>query len=108
METINFEDFTKIDLRVAKVIEATRVEGSSKIIKLVIDLGSEKRQVLAGVGEYYSPEELIDKKVVVVVNLLPRKIMGFDSEAMVLAVKDSKDLSLLNIDKEIELGSRVS
>ena len=108
METINFEDFTKIDLRVAKVIEATRVEGSSKIIKLVIDLGSEKRQVLAGVGEHYSPEELIDKKVVVVVNLLPRKIMGFDSEAMVLAVKDSKDLSLLSMDKEIELGSRVS
>ncbi|MDD4062689.1 MAG: methionine--tRNA ligase subunit beta [Candidatus Pacebacteria bacterium] len=108
METINFEDFTKIDLRVAMIREATRVDGSSKIIKLVIDLGSEKRQVLAGVGEYYSPEELIDKKIVVVVNLLPRKIMGFDSEAMVLAVKDSKDLSLLNIDKEIELGSRVS
>ncbi len=108
METIDFEDFTKIDLRVARIIEAIRVEGSSKIIKLVIDLGSEKRQVLAGVGEHYSPEELMDKKVVVVVNLLPRKIMGFDSEAMVLAVKDSKDLSLLSIDKEIELGSRIT
>lgn len=108
MEIINFEDFSKVDLRVAKILEAVKVDGSSKLIKVIIDLGHEKRQVLAGIGEYYLPEELVGKNVVVVTNLLPRKIMGFDSEAMILAVKNSNNLSLLSIEKDIEVGSRIS
>jgi len=108
MEIINFEDFSKVDLRVAKILEAVKVDGSSKLIKIIIDLGHEKRQLLAGIGEYYLPEDLVGKNVVVVANLLPRKIMGFDSEAMILAVKDSNNLSLLSIEKDIEVGSRVS
>lgn len=108
METINFEDFIKIDLRIGKIIEAERVEGSNKIIKTIVDLGEEKKQVLAGIGEFYTPEELIDKVVAVVVNLSPKKIMGFDSEGMILAVKDGESLSLLGTDKEIKIGSKIS
>lgn len=108
MEIINFEDFIKIDLRIGKIIEAEKVEGSNKIIKTIVDLGEEKKQVLAGIGEFYTPEELIDKVVAVVVNLSPKKIMGFDSEGMILAVKDGESLSLLGTDKEIKIGSKIS
>ncbi|MDK2948841.1 MAG: methionyl-tRNA synthetase [Patescibacteria group bacterium] len=108
METINYEDFIKTDLRIGKIIEAEKVEGSTKIIKTIVDLGEEKRQILAGIGEFYSPEELINKFVAVVANLSPKKIMGMDSEGMILAVKDDKDLSLLTINKEIKIGSKIS
>ena len=105
---INFEDFIKIDLRIGKIIEAEKVEGSSKIIKTIVDLGEEKKQILAGIGEFYAPEELINKIVVLVVNLSSKKIMGMDSEGMILAVKDDNDLSLLGVDKEIKIGSKIS
>jgi methionine--tRNA ligase beta chain len=108
MEMINFEDFVKIDLRIGKIIEAEKVEGSSKIIKTIVDLGEEKRQILAGIGKFYTPEELINKIVIVVVNLSPKKIMGMDSEGMILAVKDDNNLSLLGVDKEIKIGSKIS
>jgi methionine--tRNA ligase beta chain len=108
MEMINFEDFVKIDLRIGKIIEAEKVEGSSKIIKTTVDLGEEKRQILAGIGKFYTPEELINKIVVVVANLSPKKIMGMDSEGMILAVKDDNNLSLLGVDKEIKIGSKIS
>jgi methionine--tRNA ligase beta chain len=108
MEMINFEDFVKIDLRIGKIIEAEKVEGSSKIIKTIVDLGEEKRQILAGIGKFYTPEELINKIVVVVANLSSKKIMGMDSEGMILAVKDDNNLSLLGVDKEIKIGSKIS
>ncbi len=108
MEMINFEDFVKIDLRIGKIIEAEKVEGSSKIIKTTVDLGEEKRQILAGIGKFYTPEELINKIVVVVANLSSKKIMGMDSEGMILAVKDDNNLSLLGVDKEIKIGSKIS
>ncbi|MFA5228470.1 MAG: methionine--tRNA ligase subunit beta [Candidatus Paceibacterota bacterium] len=108
MEIINFEDFVKVDLRIGKIIEADKVEGSSKIIKTMVDLGEEKRQILAGIGEFYAPEELINKIVAVVANLSSKKIMGMDSEGMILAVKDGDNLSLLGIEKEIKIGSKIS
>ena len=108
MEMINFEDFVKIDLRIGKIIEAEKVEVSSKIIKTTVDLGEEKRQILAGIGKFYTPEELINKIVVVVANLSSKKIMGMDSEGMILAVKDDNNLSLLGVDKEIKIGSKIS
>jgi len=108
MEMINFEDFVKIDLRVGKIIEVEKVEGSSKIVKTTVDLGEENRQILAGIGKFYSPEELINKIVIVVTNLSPKKIMGMDSEGMILAVKDDNNLSLLGVDKEIKIGSKIS
>jgi len=108
METINFEDFLKVDLRLGKIVEAEKVEGSVKIIKTIIDLGETKKQILAGIGEYYNPEDLINKNVVIVANLSPKKIMGMDSEGMILALKDENNLSLLFTDKDIKIGSRVS
>lgn len=105
---INFEDFVKIDLRIGKIIEAEKVEGSSKIIRTAVDLGEERKQILAGIGKFYTPEELINKIVIVVANLSPKKIMGMDSEGMILAVKDDNNLSLLGVDKEIKIGSKIS
>jgi methionine--tRNA ligase beta chain len=105
---INFEEFEKVDLRVGKILEAERIEGSDKLLKLQIDLGEEKRQILAGIGKAYLPEELINKTVVVIINLEPRMLMGFESQGMVLAVKDNNNLSVLVPGKEIIPGSKIS
>jgi methionine--tRNA ligase beta chain len=105
---INFEEFEKIDLRAGKVIEVERVEGSDKLLKLQIDLGEEKRQILAGIGKIYAPEELINKTLIVIINLEPRMLMGLESQGMVLAVKDNNNLSVLVPEKEIIPGSKIS
>ncbi|MFZ3057806.1 MAG: methionine--tRNA ligase subunit beta [Minisyncoccales bacterium] len=105
---INFEEFEKIDLRAGKILEAKRVEGSDKLLKLQIDLGEEKRQILAGIGKTYTPEELINKTVIVIINLEPRMLMGLESQGMVLAVKDNNNLSVLVPEKEIVPGSKIS
>jgi len=105
---ITIDEFDKADLRVGKIFEAERVEGSDKLLKLQIDLGEEKRQILAGIGKTYAPEELINKSVVVIINLEPRMMMGLQSQGMVLAVKDSNNLSILSPDKEIISGSKLS
>ena len=81
---ISIEEFAKIDLRVGVVLEAERIEGT-KLIRLVVDLGSEKRQIIAGIGKWYEPSELVGKKVVVVANLKPKRIRGYLSEGMILA-----------------------
>ncbi|MFZ3054761.1 MAG: methionine--tRNA ligase subunit beta [Minisyncoccales bacterium] len=107
-ELIKIEELDKIDLRVGKIVEAERIEGSDKLLKLQIDLGEEKRQILAGIGKAYIPEELINKSVVVIINLESRMMMGLESQGMVLAVKDSNNLSILSPDKEIISGSKLS
>jgi len=83
-ERISIEDFAKIDLRVGLVEEAEKIPGT-KLLRLVVDIGKEKRQVIAGIGDFYKPEDLMGKKVVVVANLKPKKIRGYVSEAMILA-----------------------
>lgn len=105
---INFEEFERIDLRAGKILEAERVENSDKLLKLQIDLGEEKRQILAGIGKVYTPEELINKTVIVIINLEPRVLMGLESQGMVLAVKDNNNLSVLVPEKEIVPGSKIS
>lgn len=105
---INFEDFDKIDLRTGKILEAERVENSDKLLKLQVDLGEEKRQILAGIGKSYTPEELINKTVIAIINLEPRMLMGLESQGMVLAVKDNNNLSVLVPEKEIIPGSKIS
>ena len=82
---ITLEDFSKLDLRVAQILEAEKVEGADKLLKLQIDLGEEKRQIVAGIAERFSPTELIGKKIVVIVNLKPAKIRGIESNGMLLA-----------------------
>ncbi len=105
---ISFEEFSKVDLRVAVVLEAERVQDADKLLKLKIDLGSETRQIVAGIAEQYSPEEMIGKRIVVVANLKPAKIRGVESKGMLLAGKDGKLLSLVCADKEVKGGSPVS
>jgi methionine--tRNA ligase beta chain len=87
---INIEDFKKIELRVAKIIEAERVDGSEKLLKIKVSLGDEERQVLAGIAKYYSPEELISKEIVIVANLEPKSLAGYESQGMLLAATDTE------------------
>ena len=105
--TISFEDFKKVQLKTAKILSAERVEGSEKLIKLEVDLGEEKRQIVAGIGKFYSPENLIGKTIVVVANLEPRSLMGLQSQGMLLAANDGEKIVLLAPDSEIKPGSEV-
>jgi len=106
---ISIEEFAKIDLRVAKVLECEKVEKSKKLLKLKLDMGSETRQVLSGIAQFYSPEDLVGRQVVVVANLKPAKLMGIESQGMILAASTEKDeeLSLVTLEKEIKTGSKV-
>lgn len=82
---IIYEDFKKVELKVAKILSAERVEGSDKLIKLSIDLGNEQRQIVAGIGKAYEPEGLVGLEIAVVTNLEPRTLMGVESNGMLLA-----------------------
>jgi methionine--tRNA ligase beta chain len=107
MEKIKYEDFAKIDLVIGEIKEAKKVEGSDKLIKLVIDVGEETRTILAGIGKKYKPLNLIGKQVVVLSNIEPKKIMGIESEGMILAV-DSVDGPILIVPhKKVSPGSKI-
>ncbi|MFA5013213.1 MAG: methionine--tRNA ligase subunit beta [Candidatus Paceibacterota bacterium] len=105
---ISFEDFEKIDFRLAKIISAERVEGSDKLLKIEADLGEEVRQIIAGIGKFYNPEELVGKNVVIIANLEPRSLMGLESQGMILAAKDESGLSVLITEKEIKTGTKIT
>ncbi len=107
-DQIGIEDFLKVDLRLAKVVEAEKVEGSEKLLKLRLSLGDEERTVVAGIAKFYSPEELVGKKILMVANLKPRKVFGITSEGMILALSDGERLSLVVPDRDIEEGSKAS
>jgi methionine--tRNA ligase beta chain len=111
---INYDDFSKVELRVAKVLEAIRVEGSDKLIKLQVSAGDKNeagepinRQILAGIGKFYEPENLVDKEIVIVVNLEPRKLMGEESNGMLLAASDENGIAVLTPDREVSPGSGI-
>lgn len=106
---ISIDDFAKIDLRVAKVIEAEKVEGSDKLLKLKLEVGAETRQVVSGISKYYSPEDMVGKNVVFIANLKPARLRGIESQGMILAAEnDKKELVLLTVDNEIDSGSKIS
>jgi methionine--tRNA ligase beta chain len=105
---ITFSDFEKIDLRIGKIIEATPVPESKKLIKLLVDFGSEKRQAVAGILKYYKPEELVGKKCVFLLNLQRRMLAGIESQCMVLAAEDEAgNISILQPEKDIIEGSKI-
>lgn len=104
---ITIEDFFKVDIRVARIIEAERVANSKKLIKIQVDLGFEKRQVVAGIGEVYDPSELTGKVVAIAANLKPAKLMGEVSQGMIVAASDDGKPSLVVFDKQTKLGSRL-
>ncbi|MEZ4446506.1 MAG: methionine--tRNA ligase [Polyangiaceae bacterium] len=105
-----FEDFLKVELKVGHILAAEAVDKSDKLVKLSVDLGeAQPRQVLAGIRLHYPPEDLVGKRVVVVANLKPRKMMGLESQGMVLAASDdATGLSVLTVDKAIPAGTRVT
>jgi len=104
---ITINDFAKVQLKVGKVLQAEKVEGSNKLIKLQVDTG-ESRQIVAGIGKAYTPEELTGKSVVVVTNLKPAKLMGVESQGMLLAATDSEGvLSILTPEKDIKHGALI-
>ncbi len=107
-EFITIEDFAKIKMRVGTVLEAEKVEKSDKLLKLKVSLGDEERTIVSGIAQYYKPEELIGKQVVVLANLKPRKIFGIESHGMLLAAKDGENLTVLTTDRNVETGSPVS
>jgi len=105
---INIEDFRKIELRTAKVISAERIAGSDKLLKLQVDVGGKPRQIVAGIAEHYTPEQMVGKQIVVVANLKPAKLRGEVSEGMLLAVKWDKHLEILTPPSDSPSGSPIS
>ena len=107
-DEISFDEFAKIDLRVAKIINAEHVEGADKLLRLTLDMGLEQRQVFAGIKSAYSPKDLIGKQTVMVANLAPRKMRFGLSQCMVLAAgPGGKDLFILNLDQGAQAGMKV-
>ena len=105
---ITFDDFLKLDIRIGKVEEAEPVPESRKLLKLVIDFGSEKRQCVAGLQKYYEAEDLVDKKFAFLMNLQRRKLMGIESQCMILAAEDDEgNVSLVSPEKDIAVGSKI-
>ncbi|NJN41116.1 MAG: methionine--tRNA ligase [Flammeovirgaceae bacterium] len=104
---ISYDEFAKMDMRTAKVIAAERVEKSKKLLKLTVDTGLDKRTVMSGIAEHFSPEEMIGKQVTVLVNLVPRKIMGVESQGMILMASDVNG-SLRLLQADAEPGSAIS
>jgi methionine--tRNA ligase beta chain len=105
---ITFDDFLKLDLRVGKVFEVIPVEKSKKLIRVMVDFGTEKRQAVAGLAQYYKPEELVGKKCVFLLNLKRRVMAGFESQCMILAAEDEKGVvSILQPEKDVDAGSKI-
>ena len=106
-DRISIEDFARVEMRVARIIHAERGAKSSKLLKLRVDLGTEQRQVVAGIGKAYDPENLIGKKVVVVTNLQPAKLMGVESNGMIVAASEKGRPVLATFDEDVALGTRL-
>ena len=104
---ITIEDFKKVELKTATVLAAEKVEGADKLLKLQIEVGQEKRQLVAGIAQHYAPEELSGKTIIIVANLQPVKIRGVESQGMLLAVSDGDTLSLLTSEKPVKSGKSI-
>ena len=104
---ISYDDFMKLDLRVAKILEIEEIPGKTRIVKGKIDLGDETRDVIIGGAEFYQPENLIDKIVIVVANLEPKKMAGVESNAMLLAADVNEKPFWLTVDSEVPPGTKI-
>jgi methionine--tRNA ligase beta chain len=105
---ISFEDFQKLELRVGKIVEANQISGSRNLIRMIVDFGSEKRQAVAGLLQYYKPETLVGMKCAFVLNLQRRKMMGVESQCMILAAEDDKgNVVVLQPERNILEGSKI-
>ena len=108
MEEITIEEFQKLDIRVGVVKSAERIEGT-KLLKLIVDLGGQERQIISGIAPWYSPEQLVGKKVIVLANLKPKKIRGYESQGMILAAgcEEGQRPFVLTVDGDAPAGSKV-
>ena len=107
-QKIDYDTFRKVEMRVATVLEAESIQGADKILRLMLDLGTEKRQLVAGIAKSYAPADLIGKQVVVVTNLQPRKLRGVESNGMILAAGETaENIVLLTIDRKVDNGLQV-
>jgi len=107
LEEITIDDFMKVELRVAEVIAAEPVKKANKLLKLQLDLGFEKRQVVSGIAEHYKPEELVGRKVICVTNLKPVKLRGELSQGMILAGSEDGVLALASVAESLPNGAKV-
>jgi methionyl-tRNA synthetase len=107
MDIISFDEFKRMDLRVGQILKAERVPGTEKLLKMEVDIGSEKRQMVAGVADTYTPDELVGKKLVVIVNLKPAVIRGIESQAMLLAGEAGGKAIIPFFDRDIPAGAKV-
>ncbi|OGF82955.1 methionine--tRNA ligase subunit beta [Candidatus Giovannonibacteria bacterium RIFCSPLOWO2_01_FULL_46_13] len=114
MEKISYDEFKKVDLRVAKILVAERIEGSDKLLRLEVSVGEDPstgsgqaRQIIAGIGKVYPPETLVGREIIIVANLEPRKLMGLESQGMLLAADDNGSPTLLTPFGEVPPGSIV-
>ena len=107
-EKVSFEEFSRMDLRIGKIVKAERVEGSKNLLRLLIDIGEESpRQAVAGIANYYKPEELEGKLVAVIANLEPKKIFGIESQVMILAAEDGETIAILRPERQVKVGSKI-
>ena len=104
---ITFDDFKKLEIRIGKILSAGKVEGTDKLLKLEIDFGAEKRQIVAGIAETYQPDQIMGKEVPVLMNLEPRTIRGVESQGMILAADNNGKPVILHPDREVPPGSIV-
>src|ERR671921_1002772 len=104
---INFQDFKKVNLRVGKIINVENMQGYNKILKILVDLGNEKREIMSGIAKYYSPKDLINKHVVVCTNLEPKKFGDHISNGMILAAENDNRPILLTVFEEVPPGSEI-
>lgn len=105
---ISFEEFQKLDMRIGKIVEANQIPGSRNLIRMIVDFGTEKRQAVAGLLQWYKPENLVGRKCAFILNLQRRKFMGVESQCMILAAEDEKgNVVILQPEKDIEIGSKV-
>jgi len=107
MEEVSIEEFQKLDLRVARIISVEDHPRAEKLYVLKLDLGGEERQLVAGIKNYYEKESLVGKKIIVISNLKPANLRGFESNGMLLAAEDNENVVLLTVDKDIKEGSKI-
>ena len=106
-DQVLIDDFMKIDFRTGRIIEAEKIKKSKKLLKLKVDIGTEVRQVVAGIAECYEPDQLINRTIIIVANLKPIKLMGIESQGMLLAASDNGKIMLAGFDPEPSKGIRV-
>ncbi|MDO8583214.1 MAG: methionine--tRNA ligase subunit beta [bacterium] len=104
---ITFEDFKKLEIRIGKILTAEKVEKADRLLKLEVDFGEFKRQIVSGIAEFYKPEDLIGKECPFIVNLEPRTFMGVESQGMLMAAGIDQGIALLHPDKEVPPGSNI-